>query len=289
MPSRAWNHVCIAATFSVAVFLACIGSVRATADTATPAANEIFDRALAFAREQTYPQYVSFVVTVRTKVKDRWLVEQFESVCRSRDDRVVTYAKPLSTTNKADNPYKFTLKLKGLAYHDSPNIDEPFGLPQISPIYDFGLSKLAPATSSAHAYDVSLLDVELLHSRRTYLLELTPLRDPKVFRLRELWVDAKSFEIVKLATNGAFRSGPATTVEWIVSYAMDRGHWLIESEATPASMLLGGYAPAANTYVPLPGANRYEGVSYSFSSFEFPKSVSDYQFFQRKSSEAIQM
>lgn len=289
MPSRPSSNIWTAAAFSGALFLACIGSVRAAADTATPSANEIFDRALAFARAQTYPQYVSFVVTVRTKVRDRWLVEQFESVCRSRDDRVVTYAKPLSTTNKADNPYKFTLKLKGLAYHDSPNIDEPFGLPQISPIYDFGLSKVAPATSSGRAYDVSLLEDQLLHNRRTYLLELTPLGDPKVYRLREVWVDAKTFAIVKLATNGAFRSGPATTVEWIVSYAMDRGHWLIESEATSASMLLGGYAPAANTYVPLPGANRYEGVSYSFSNFEFPRSVSDYQFVQRKSSEAIQM
>lgn len=291
MPSRASTFVLIAAALGTAL---CLTSA-AHAGTSTEgkpqrlSAVDIFDRALAFARAQSYPKYVSFVVTVRTRAKGRWLVEQFQSVCRASDDRVATDAKPLSTTNKPDNPYKFTLKLKGLAVQDSPNIDEPFGLPQISPLYDFGLSKLEPATSLAHAYDVALVDVQSLHNRRVYLLELTPLLDPKAYRLRELWVDAKTFAIVQLATNGAFRSGPATTVEWIVTYTQNRGYWFIESESTPASLLLGGYAPVLDSYVALPGANKYDGVSYSFSNFEFPKSVSDIQFLESKSSQAVQM
>lgn len=291
MPSRASTFVLIAAALGTAL---CLTSA-AHAGTSTEgkpqrlSAVDIFDRALAFARAQSYPKYVSFIVTVRTETKGRWLVEQFESVCRASDDRVVTYATPLSTTNKPDNPYKFTLKLKGLAVQDSPNIDEPFGLPQISPLYDFGLSKLEPATSTARAYDVALVDVQSLNNRRVYLLELTALLNPKTYRLRELWVDAQSFAVVKLATEGAFRSGPATTVEWIVTYTVNHGRWLIESEATPASLLLGGYAPALDTYVALPGAHKYDGVSYTFSNFDFPKSDSDLQFIQGKSSQAVQM
>lgn len=250
--------------------------------------NDIFDRALAFVRAQSYPAYVSFVVTVDTQAKGRWLVEQFDSVCRTRDDRVDTTAKPLSTTNLADNPYRFTLKVKGLAVHDSPNIDEPFGLPQISPLYDFGLSRLVPATSASRAYDVSLLGAESLHGRRAYLLELTPLLDPKTYRLRELWVDAKTFAVLKLTSAGAFRTGQATTVAWTVTYTLNHGRWLIESESTSASMVLGGYAPAVDSYVALPGATRYDGVSYTFTGFQFLKNVSDLLFVESRSSEATQ-
>jgi hypothetical protein len=252
-------------------------------------ANEIFDRALAFARVQTYPPYVSSVITVDTQIKGgRWLIEQFSSVCRTRDDRVSTASTPLSTTNQSVNPYGFTLKLKGLAVHNGSNIDEPLGLPEISPIYDFGLAKLPPATSESAAYGVALLETAVLHGRDVYVLELTPLLDPANARLREMWIDAKTFAPMRVVTQGAFRSGPGTTVAWTVNYTIDQGHWLIVNESTTASLVLGGYAPPVNSYVPLPGSTRYDGISYEFSSFEYPKTVSDLVFLESRSSQAVQ-
>ncbi|MBV8171181.1 MAG: hypothetical protein JO219_04530 [Candidatus Eremiobacteraeota bacterium] len=252
-------------------------------------AAEIFDRALAFVRAQNYPPYLTSVITVSTQIKGgRWLVEQFSSVCRTRDDRVSTASTPLSTTNHANNPYGFTLKVKGLAVPDTSNIDEPLGLPEISPIYDFGLAKLPPATSSSPAYDVSLLEKTVLHGRDVYVLNLTPLLDAKVYRLREMWVDAATFAVVRLISEGAFRSGPGTTVAWTINYTINHGHWLISDEATAASLLLGGYAPPVNSYVALPGATRYDGITYSFSNFESPKTVSDLVFLESRSSQAVQ-
>src|SRR5271166_4178462 len=127
-----------------------------------PSAPAILDRAVAFVRAQSYPPYLSYIVTVRTSTKGRWLVEQFQSVCRTRDDRVLTYGTPISSTNRPDNPYKFTLKVKGLPIHDSPNIEEPFGLPELSPIYSFGLLTLHPASSPLREYDVTLEGIESL-------------------------------------------------------------------------------------------------------------------------------
>ncbi|HME80465.1 MAG TPA: hypothetical protein VKF82_00155 [Candidatus Eremiobacteraceae bacterium] len=279
------------ATGACAALIICASPARAggyIAVQSEPGANEIFDRALTFVRSQTYPPYVSSVITVDTQAKGRWLVEQFASVCRSRDDRVDTTAKPLSSTEQPDNPYRVTLKVKGLPVKDSPNIDEPFGLPQISPLYDFGLARLAPATSAARAYDVSLLGVESLHGRHAYLLELTPLLDPKAHRVREMWVDAKTFAVLKLTSAGAFRTGQATTVTWTVSYTINHGRWLIENESTSASLLLGGYAPVVDPYVALPGATRYDGVSYTFTDFQFLKNVSDLLFLESTPSEATQ-
>jgi hypothetical protein len=255
----------------------------------SPAASQIFDRAIAFVRAQTYPPYLSFIVTVRASAKSKWLVEQFQSVCRTRDDRVLTFSTPISSTNVPDNPYKFTLKVKGMAIHDSRNIDEPFGLPELSPIFTFGLLQMHPASSSARQYDVTLVGIETLNGHRVYHLSLVPLAQPKTYRLRDLWVDVRTSTIWKLTSAGAFASGPATGVPWTVTFTMDRGHWLIESEETTTPLLLGGYAPALDPYVPLPGATRYDGISYTFLNFEFPKTVGDYVFLESKPSQAVQM
>ena len=286
MPHRASAFIIVAAALLTAVPQARAASPNGSHAALSP--TQIFDRALGFARTQSYPPYVSFVVTVHTSTKGKWLVEQFQSLCRTRDDRVVTDAKPLSSTSKADNPYKFTLKTQGMAIHDSTNIEEPFGLPEMSPIFPFGLTSLRPASSPEREYDVSLLGVETLHNHKVYHLALTPLREPTVYRIRDLWVDAGNFAIWKLTSAGVFRSGPATAVNWDVEYAMNRGRWLIESESTSAPMLLGGYAPVLNTYVAMPGATHYDGVTYTFSNFDFPKSAR-FQFFEFRSSQAVQM
>jgi len=252
-------------------------------------AGQIYDRALGFARTQVYPPYVSYVVTVRSNVKDRWLVEQFQSVCRTRDDRVVTNAKPLSSTNQGDNPYGFTVKLRGLAMKSAKNIEEPLGVPQISPIFAFGLTRLHPSTSSLREYDLALAGVEEYHNRIVYHITLTPRGDPARQRLRDMWVDATSFAVVRLVSAGAFSGGPATTVAWDVTYSTNHGYWMIDVESTAASMLLGGYAPPLNSYVQLPGATTYRGISYTFSDFAYPAQVSDLLFFEFKPSQAVQM
>ena len=252
-------------------------------------AGQVYDRALGFARSQGYPPFLSFVVTVRAQVKDRWLIEQFQSLCRTRDDRVVTNAKPLSTTNLGNNPYGFNVNVRGLKMHNTKDIDEPFGLPEISPMYAFGLTRLHPSGSPLREYDLTFDGIETASGRTVYHILLTPRSDPAHHRLRELWVDASSYAIMRLVSSGAFSSGPATTVDWDVSYTINHGYWLIDSESTFASMLLGGYAPALNGYVKLPGATTYRGVSYTFSDFAFPQQVSDLLFFEFKPSQAIQM
>ena len=252
-------------------------------------AGQIYDRALGFVRAQLYPPYLSFVVTARSNVKDRWLIEQFHSLCRTRDDRVITDAKPLSTTNQAVNPYGFNVKLRGLAVKNAQIIDEPFGVPEISPIFAFGLTRLHPASSPLREYDIALAGTVESRGRLVYHLTLTPRTDAQRYRLRDLWVDATSFAVVRLVSAGAFASGPATTVNWDVTYSTSSGYWTIETQSTTASMLLGGYAPPLNSYVRLPGAMTYHGVSYSFSNFAYPTQVSDLLFFEYKPSQAVQM
>lgn len=272
-----------------ALFGAAVSADDVYPDGPVPSAGQILDRAVSFVRAQSYPPYLSYIVTVRAYAKGRWLVEQFQSVCRTRDDRVLTYGTPVSTTNQPDNPYKFTLKVKGLAIHDSHNIDEPFGLPELSPIYAFGLLQMHPASSPLRDYDATLVGVETLNGHNVYHLALVPRAQPKTFRVRDLWVDVRTSAIWQLTSAGAFSSGPATGVPWTVTFAMNRGHWLIDSEETTTPLVLGGYAPALNQYVPVPGATRYDDVSYTFLNVEFPKSVGDYVFLENKPSQAVQM
>src|ERR1700687_5626896 len=157
-----------------------------------PSAEQIYDHALSFTRVQAYPPYISYVVTVHAASKKKWLVEQFHSLCRTSDDHVMTDAKPLSSTIKTQNPYGFNVFVRGLQIHDSQDLEEPFGLPEMSPIFSFGLVKARPSKAPEREYDVSLDGTDVLHVRAAYHLTLVPLAAPSKNRLRELWVDAQT-------------------------------------------------------------------------------------------------
>lgn len=259
----------------------------------------VYDRATAFVRSQTYPKYVEFVTTARARVKGgRWLVEQFQSTLYAPNDIVGTASRPISSTNREENPYGFSL-FPGWG-RPRGNIDEPFGVPYISPAYEFGLvheqviretappppgtteKSLGRVTTVGRDYEVTISDVEQFHGHSVYSLELRPLGNPRVFRLRELLVDTTSSVIWGLTTAGIFDSGPATDQTWYVVFQMIDGRWYISYERTYDHFHSGGTLGV--------GGFRYEYVSYSFTDFAYPQTLMDSVFTQGVvDSQAVQM
>jgi hypothetical protein len=258
----------------------------------------IYDRATAFVRSQTYPRYVDFVTTARARVKaGRWLVEQFQSTLYAPNDIVGTASRPISSTNREENPYGFSL-FPGWG-RPRGNIDEPFGVPYISPAYEFGLvheqlvRDVAPPAGPAEKslgtvltvgrdYEVTLSGIEQFHGHAVYSLELRPLGSPRIFRLRELLVDTKSSVIWGLTTAGIFETGQATDQTWYVVFQMIDGRWYISYERTYDHFHGGGTLGV--------GGFRYEYVSYSFTDFKYPQNVYDSVFTQGVvESQAVQM
>jgi hypothetical protein len=282
----------------LAAIVAVMPSAPATASPALPDPYAIYDRATSFVRSQSYPRYVDFVTTARARVKGgRWLVEQFQSTLYAPNDIVGTASRPISSTNREENPYGFSLFPGG--GRPRGNIDEPYGVPYISPAYEFGLvheqlvrdvapeagpveKSLGTVLTVGRDYEITISGIEQFHGHTVYSLELRPLGNPRIFRLRELLVDTKSSVIWGLTTAGIFETGPATDQTWYVVFQMLDGRWFIAYERTYDHFHSGGTLGI--------GGFRYEYVSYSFTDFKYPQDVYDSVFTQGVvDSQAVQM
>jgi hypothetical protein len=267
---------------------------------------QIFDNALHVLRTFDYPPVVSFIVTARSAVSGKPFVEEFRSSLRSSDDVVITHSIPIYTTNQPENPWGWRVTIPILSSlfpsQRKGNFSQPFGVPEISPAYAFGLDARKPVTfpgmrdtdtedesvrslgrvlTIARDYDATLIDVEPYRNRYVYHLKLTPIDRPDYYRLREAWVDTQAFVIWKLRSSGIFDDGPATTVPWDAEYTVVDGHWFMSSEYTSSTIRTGGFlqnTPAVN----------YDGVSYTFSDFEYPVDTMDLDFFSEVKTQAMQ-
>ncbi len=266
---------------------------------------EIFENALHILRTFDYPAVVSFLVTSRSTVNGKPFVESFRSSARTSDGVVVTHSVPVATTNQPENPWgwRINIPLIGSLFPNQRkgNYSQPFGVPEISPMYAFGLLPRKPAEfpgmrtpepdvdaqslgrilTVARDYDASLIGVEQFRSRWAYHLKLVPLDRPDFYRVREVWIDTEAFIIWKVQSAGIFDEGPATTVPWDAEYTIVDGHWFMASESTASTIRTGGFL--ANT----PAVN-YDSVQYTFSDFTYPEDTLDVDFFSEAKTQAMQ-
>lgn len=269
---------------------------------------EIFDNALHVLRSLDYPPVVSFIVTSRSTVGGKPFIEEFRSSLRTSDGVVITHSVPISTTNQPENPWGWRINIPILSAlfpsQRKGNYSQPFGVPEISPAFAFGLQPRQPVSfpgmpqdntdtqdsdikslgrvlTIARDYEASLIDVEPYHDRYVYHLKLTPIARPDFYRLREAWVDTQAFIIWKVQSAGIFEEGPATTVPWDAEYTVVDGHWFMATEYTSSTIKTGGLL--ANT----PPVN-YDGVTYTFSDFEYPQDSLDLDFFSEVKTQAIE-
>ena len=266
---------------------------------------EIFENALRTLRTFEYPDLISFLVTSRSMVSGKPFVESFRSTLRTTDGIVTTHTVPMATTNQPENPWgwRISMPIIGSLFPNQRkgNAVQPFGVPEISPAYTFGLLPRQPTAfpgmrtpepdidakslgrilTVARDYDATLIGVEPYHSRWAYHLKLVPLDRPDFYRVREAWVDTQAFIIWKLRSAGIFDEGPATTVPWDAEYTIVDGHWFMSSESTTSTIRTGGFL--ANT----PAVN-YEGVQYTLSDFTYPVDTLDVDFFSEAKTQAMQ-
>jgi hypothetical protein len=265
----------------------------------------IFENALHTLRTFDYPDVVSFLVTARSTVNGKPFVESYRSNARTSDGVVSTHSVPVATTNQPENPWgwRVNIPIIGSLFPNQRkgNYSQPFGVPEISPMYAFGLLPRKPAVfpgmrtpepdvdtkslgrilTVARDYDATLLGIEQYRSRWVYHLKLVPLDRPDFYRVREAWIDTQAFIIWKLQSAGIFDEGPAMTVPWDAEYSIVDGHWFMVNEWTSSTIKTGGFL--ANT----PAVN-YDGIAYTFSDFSYPVETLDVDFFSEAKTQAIQ-
>jgi hypothetical protein len=119
----------------------------------------------------------------------------------------------------------------------SPQLDASTGEPPL----------IESETVYNRAYRVTLGGIESTYGVPAYHLYLQALRDPGRYRLRELWVDTRSFAPIQLVEGINFVQGPGTTVPWRVRFADVDGALYVYDEKALRPMHYDGLVyPQAN-------------------------------------------
>jgi hypothetical protein len=71
------------------------------------------------------------------------------------------------------------------------------------------IGTITTVTAVDRAYDITLAGTETVRGYTCWHLRLRPLRDPQQYRLRELWIDEASYEVVRLVYAQPFNATTA--------------------------------------------------------------------------------
>jgi hypothetical protein len=122
------------------------------------------------------------------------------------------------------------------------------------------LRELVRVEAVARDYAIADAGTERVRGADTYHLTLTPLRAPNVNRLRDLWVDAQSFETLQLAVHGLFDGKPYDDARWLVTYVRFDGRGYVQQIATDDTLRF--------------GIDRFvTGLAFDFVGYDFPASI----------------
>ncbi len=169
---------------------------------------------------------------------------------------------------------------KGTTANPEPTND-PIGQLSFAVDQDFGLALTAPAISAsadmsvvaatvstlpkigrtgtvARTYDVTDLGDVVENTATLHHLGLRPLRDPQRYRLRELWLDAKTSLPVRAVVAGIGNRGPLAAVDWRVDFKQLEGGTYIarETALTPLQTDGGRLDEVTITFADLRATNR---------------------------------
>jgi hypothetical protein len=272
------------------VMLAAIAGGRAATVPMSPDA--IFSRARDVIRQRVCPWRIEYEIVVAATVNGRLEQNHFRATYLSDDDYL--HVRSFSQEEQ-DHPYvphgtnilmtTPVAPLIGLSRALTEKIDpdgppaDLLGVPMLRPTFTFGLSRNAAATdrpeqsgasspsdfqvigsarSVARDYRVSLLAVEPYDRGQAYHLALSPERDPKTYRLRELWVDTESFVVLKIMTAGNFDRGPSLTARWLTTFQTFDDCRIVDTETALDTLDFGR-------------GRQYVGTTVSFEILQTPE------------------
>jgi hypothetical protein len=244
-------------TMSLGMFL--MLGPNASAD---PDAYQIFDRARRVLQAQSYPDPVFYRTTIQVSEGAKNELEHFRAEASAGDVRVEGVSEEEQATPHKSGGVNFKLAFSigwntGAGgqtetvtqdAHRKEASPDYLGVPLISPSYSFGLTPerderpasipqgasnlptIATVTAIGHPYRISLLGTEIVEGLYTYHLHLEPTGHPDRYRIRDLWVDAYTYQMVQLQTQGNFTAAPMSAVPWLVTFQNVDGSLYIKTE-----------------------------------------------------------
>ena len=227
----------------------------------------IYARARAVWETARYPHFLSYTVDVRVSEGGRPKTNHYHLSYDSQENKVTV--NPVSDEESA-HPHTVPpgpkLGFFGLPLGKPEPRTDLLGVPQLAPNYSFGIARYVPGSAPAgmdlvreiraefhdpaplrtappnglkeianvqavsKTYTMSLSGIETIDGHPDYHLLLQPVREPKRYRLRELWIDERTYFTDRLRSDGNFVSGPGPGVAWTVNFAQNNGAPYIASE-----------------------------------------------------------
>jgi hypothetical protein len=127
------------------------------------------------------------------------------------------------------------------------------------------LRELVRVEAVAHDYAIANAGLERIRGIDAYHLTLTPLRAPRLNRLRDLWVDAATSQTLQLAVHGLFDGKPYDDARWLVTYVDFGSLGYVQQICTDDTLRF--------------GVDRFvTGLQFDFVGYAFPAEMSPLTF-----------
>jgi hypothetical protein len=127
------------------------------------------------------------------------------------------------------------------------------------------LRELARVEAVTRDYTIALAGMERVHDQDAYHLTLVPLRQPRTYRLRDLWVATKTYETLRLDVDGLFGGRPYEDARWSVTFVDFNGLAYVQQIRAEATLRF--------------GLDRYvDDLEYDFVEYAFPQTMSPLEF-----------
>ncbi len=207
----------------------------------------------------SYPRYANYSVGVQYRNGGTLVKRHYATLQDLRRD--IVFAQTFSQEENANPSFPargVNVGVLGMTLNAAQS-DDPIGPLALAITYDFGISLSQRPThvaqlgsevtapqrlqvigrtgTTARIYTVRL--IELLDGGQTYHLGLTPLTDPKRYRLREMWVSARTFITQKVLLSANFSRAPYTDVPWVVTFKQIDGGPYIATERAQSALDFG--------------------------------------------------
>lgn len=205
-----------------------------------------------------YPASLSYTVDVRVSEHGEWKSNHYHLTYDAERDAVtVNPVSDEEVANPHRVPPGPNLAFFGLGIGKAEPRTDYLGIPKLAPNYSFGIAKYVPESNSdpsqlvkeirdefhdpaplrpvqsragglpeianvrvtPREYTITLAGIEPVDGHSDYHLKLSPVTAPKRYRLRDMWVDCRTYFTDKLATDGNFVNGPGPGVTWVVTFS----------------------------------------------------------------------
>ncbi len=265
-----------------------------TSPNPTDAAYQIWMHTRAAVTEARYPARLSYDIAITGLDGEQFVINHYVASCDPDTGAIRVF--PISEEQLAQpapvprgvNTY-FTIRISNGGGapalivvpmgHPVATFDL-LGDPILSPTYMFGIpfhaksvspqttansnapTVIADVSSTLPQYRVTLLDSPTVDDVSTYHLMLTPLRDPKVNRLRELWVGVNDSLPRQAIIAGNFTAPPLVDVTWKITFAVVDAVPYVSSETAASTLFLPHRRVVRDAVVSFVGVREASGSLY---------------------------